>query len=170
MQRTFGDPRWPGLAARFRRRLGVELVQFHKDKDAETLHGPHRRAPLPPEQARDALRRLLQLRAVGLREPLPFAPYSGWELYRNSADFERAVKLAHGRWNGNGQGFAEGADPALQLALRGRDPFTDEATLLRFADAAMAVFVAVCEGQVYAGVDPEALAGLALADDAEDAA
>ncbi len=150
--------------------LGVELVQFHKDKDAEATHGPHRRAPLPPEQARDALRRLLQLRAVGLREPLPFAPYSGWELYRNSADFERAVKLAHGRWNGNGQGFAEGADPAMQLALRGRDPFTDEATLLRFADAAMAVFVAVCEGQVYAGVDPEALAGLALADDAEDAA
>ena len=143
------------------------LVQFH---DSEGGIGPHVREALPPEQARQALARLLQLRAAGLREPLLFAPYSGWELYRNSGRFEYAVKQARAKWHGNGQGFAEGEDPALRLALRGRDPFADQAALHRFADAALAVFAAVQDGNAHAGVDPAALDGLAAAFDAEDAA
>ena len=80
------------------------------------------------------------------------------------------VEQAREKWHGNGQGFAEGEDPALRLVLRGRDPFADEATLLRFADATLAVFAAVIDGESYAGVDPAALKGLADAWDAEDAA
>ena len=147
--------------------MALPLVAFHEAREG---HGPHVRVPLPPEQARAALRRLLQLRAAGLREPLPFAPYSGWELYRHRERFEHAVEQARAKWHGNGQGFAEGEDPALRLVLRGRDPFADEATLLRFADATLAVFAAVIDGESYAGVDPAALKGLADAWDAEDAA
>ena len=147
--------------------MALPLVAFHEAREGL---GPHVRAPLPPEQARAALRRLLQLRAAGLREPLPFAPYSGWELYRHRERFEHAVEQAREKWHGNGQGFAESEDPALRLVLRGRDPFADEATLLRFADATLAVFAAVIDGESYAGVDPAALKGLADAWDAEDTA
>ena len=147
--------------------MALPLVAFHEAREG---HGPHVRVPLPPEQARAALRRLLQLRAARLREPLPFAPYSGWELYRHRERFEHAVEQARAKWHGNGQGFAESEDPALRLVLRGRDPFADEATLLRFADATLAVFAAVIDGESYAGVDPAALKGLADAWDAEDAA
>ncbi|KAF1694157.1 exodeoxyribonuclease V subunit gamma [Pseudoxanthomonas koreensis] len=147
--------------------LALPLVEFHETKEGP---GPHIREPLPPAQARQALGRLLQLRAQGLREPLPFAPYSSWELYCCSDNFTRAVKQASAKWHGNGRGFAEGEDPALRLALRGRDPFADDAMLLRFADTTMVVFAAVVEGRVYEGVDAEALRGLADAWDAEDAA
>ncbi|GAB3511124.1 exodeoxyribonuclease V subunit gamma [Pseudoxanthomonas daejeonensis] len=148
--------------------MALPLVEFHETKDHGP--GPHLREPLSPAVARQVLGRLLQLRAQGLREPLPFAPYSSWELYRYSERFDFGVKQASAKWRGNGQGFAEGEDPALRLALRGRDPFADDAMLLQFADTTMAVFAAVVEGKVYAGVDPEALSGLADAWDAEDAA
>ncbi len=171
----FGRPNGPtairnGLDWLLARAAGQDLplVEFHETDDG---HGPYPREPLSQEAARDALSRLLQLRAQGLREPLPFAPYSGWALYANSDRFERAVKLARDTWHGSGpDGFAEGRDPALGLALRGRDPFADEASLQRFADIAMGVFAAVLHGQVDAGVDPEALEGLAAAYEAEDAA
>src|SRR3546814_9152729 len=58
----------------------MPLVEFHDG--AELSIGPHERAPLDPAQARDVLRMLIDLRARGLRRPLPFAPSSGWELYR----------------------------------------------------------------------------------------
>ena len=146
----------------------VTLAQFH---EGERGLGPHVRELLAPEAARSALRRLVDLRAQGLREPLPFGPYSGWEFFI-AADYARGVKAAADRWRGVGRRFAEGAGEASRLALRGRDPFADEAGLVRFADTAMVVFSAVVAGATYAGIDAAALQGLAIpADgDAEDAA
>jgi len=171
----FGKPSGPqairnGLDWLLARAAGLDLpmVEFH-ELDQRGL-GPHPRPELTPQAARAALRGLLQLRAQGLREPLPFAPYSSWELFQNGESFARAVKLAAAKWRGNGRGFAEGDDVALRLALRGRDPFADEGGLLQFADVAMSVYAALQSGQVYAGIDPQALQGLASAADAEDAA
>ena len=147
--------------------LARPLVQFHDGGDAGP--GPHLRPPLDPETARTALRRLLALRAQGLRQPLPFGPYSGWEFFR-ADDYARGVKAAAGKWRGNGRGFAEGEGDAVRLALRGMDPFADEAALLHFADAAIAIFAAVQSGDAYAGVDRDALRGFAIARDDEDAA
>lgn len=143
------------------------LVQFHDRGDAGI--GPHMRAPLDPEAACQALRRLLALRARGLRETVPFGPYSGWEFF-NADDYERGVKAAAGKWRGNGRGFAEGEGDAVRLALRGVDPFADEAALLRFAEAAVAIFAAVESGDAFADVDRDALRGLALARDDDEAA
>ncbi|KAF1686875.1 exodeoxyribonuclease V subunit gamma [Pseudoxanthomonas broegbernensis] len=170
----FGKPNGPatirsGLDWLLASAAGIELplAGFHEGEGRRL--GPHLRPPLAPEAARAALRRLLELRAQGLREPLPFAPYSAWELF-SAPDPVRGVKAAATRWHGNGQnGFAEGRQAALRLALRGLDPFADPALLLRFADLAMSVFAAVQDGEVHAGVDPGALAGLAAAFDAEDA-
>ena len=150
---------------------GASLVQFHHVKTAGV--GPHVRAALAPDQARAVLARLLELRGQGLREPLPFGPYSSWEYYRCATGpggtQEKGAKAAAKKWHGGGRGFAEGDAPAIQVALRGRDPFADDAALLRFADVAMVVFSAVEEGEVYSGVDIEALRGLAAAiGDAED--
>ncbi|GHD75573.1 RecBCD enzyme subunit RecC [Luteimonas padinae] len=171
----FGKPNGPsmirsGLDWLLARAAGIELPfeDFH-ETDAGGV-GPHRRDPLSPGEARDALRRLLALRAQGLREPLPYAPYSAWAYASvdNDDDPDKAVEAARKQWHGAGGGFAEGQGDALRQVLRGRDPFADEAMLVRFADAAMTVFFAVRDGQAYAGVDPGTLAGLARAHDPEE--
>ncbi|MDH5830796.1 exodeoxyribonuclease V subunit gamma [Luteimonas sp. M1R5S18] len=142
------------------------LVEFHDG--GELGVGPHVRAPLDPAQARDVLRRLIGLRAQGLRRPLPFAPYSGWELFR-APTFERGLQLAAQRWHGSERSWGEGTGEALRLALRGRDPFGDEATQVAFVDLAMGIYSAVVSGAVYAGTDLAALRDIAAALDLEDA-
>src|SRR5690606_6035624 len=142
------------------------LVEFH---DGDELGvGPHERAPLDPGQARQVLRMLIDLRAKGLRRPLPFAPYSGWELYR-APGFERGLQLAAQRWHGSERSWGEGTGEALRLALRGRDPFTDEATQVAFVDLAMGIYSAVMAGELYAGTDLGALRDIAATLDLEDA-
>lgn len=148
--------------------LGMPLVQFHDAGDAGV--GPHVRAPLEAGQAREALRHLLALRRDGLREPLPFAPYSGWELFRAAPDLEKGLKAAAAKWHGSERSWAEGDSEALRLALRGRDLFADPATRLRFVDLTMAVYLAVTEGVVHAGTDADALHALARAVEMEDGA
>lgn len=170
----FGKPNGPsvirsGLDWLLARAAGIELP-FHEffETDGRDV-GPHTRAPLSPAGACDALRRLLALRAQGLREPLPYAPYSAW-CYASADNPDKAVEAARKQWHGagGGGGFAEGQGDALRQVLRGRDPFADEAMLVRFADAAMTVFLAVRDGEVYDGVDPATLAGLARAHDPEE--
>jgi exodeoxyribonuclease V gamma subunit len=148
--------------------VGMPLVQFHDAGDAGV--GPHARAPLEAGQARQVLRRLLALRRDGLREPLPFAPYSGWELFRAAPDLEKGLKAAAAKWYGSERSWAEGEGEALRLALRGRDPFADPAMRLRFVDLAMAIYLAVTEGVLHAGTDADALQALAGAFEAEDGA
>lgn len=147
---------------------GVELpfVEFHDDPDHGI--GPHRKPALTRDGAAAALRRLLVLRAEGLRRPLPFAPHSAWALYAAATD-EQGVRNAAARWRGSERSWAEGEGEALRLALRGRDPFADADALQAFTDLAFAIYGAVTVGQVAAApsvaqVLPEA------ADDAEDAA
>ena len=124
---------------------------------------------MPPEAARDALRALLALRREGLRRPLPFAPYAGWTLFERRDDPTRAIDAAMKRWRGRDDGgWAEGADDAQRLALRGRDPFADGEALRDFARIAGIVFGAVQDGQP----QPIPLGHVDLPDDdeAEDAA
>jgi len=146
--------------------LSTPLVQFHDGGEAGP--GPHIRPPLDAGQARALLAHLLALRARGLRKPLPFAPYSGWELF-NAPTFERGLQLAASRWYGSERSWAEGQGEALRLAMRGRDPFTDEATQVAFVDQAMSIYNAVVNGVLYGGVDVGALRQLAADLDLEQA-
>jgi len=145
--------------------LGAPLVEFHDDPEGV---GPHLRAPLDPDQAREVLRALAQLRERGLRQPLPFAPYSGWELYR-ADDLRKGLEAAAKKWHGGAFGWAEGSGEALRLALRGRDPFADEATRIAFVDLALGIYRAVVRGERHPGIDPEALRGIVEALDLEEA-
>lgn len=151
--------------------LDLPLVQFHDDDHV----GPHVRAALDPGQARTVLRHLIALRTQGLRAPLPFAPYSAWAFF-DAPDMEKGLKAAAARWYGSERSWAEGNGDALRLTLRGRDPFTDDATRLRFVDLAMGIYGAVQSGVVHAGTDAAALSTIAakldgLDDrDAQDAA
>ena len=105
-------------------------------------------APLPVKDARARLRMLLALRDEGLREPLPFLPYSGWCWYAAEQEPRRGGRSpwekASERWHG--RGFSEGESPAARLALRGRDPFADDALGERFRAIARMVFDAVVPG------------------------
>ena len=167
----FGKPNGPssirnGLAWLLASAAGVELpfVEFHEDVD--TGIGPHRRPPLSRESAIDALHALVALRREGLRRPLPFAPYSAWELFV-APDAERGLRNAASRWRGGDKQWAEGDSAALQLAFRGRDPFADAAAREEFIELAFVVFGAVTAGEA---LPPPAIGDVELPDDAEDAA
>ncbi|HST46179.1 MAG TPA: exodeoxyribonuclease V subunit gamma, partial [Luteimonas sp.] len=146
---------------------GMPLVEFHDGGDAGV--GPHVREALYAGQARNVLRHLLALRDKGLRRPLPFGPYSGWELFSAGGDLRRGLDAAAKRWHGSGRSWGEGNGEALQLALRGRDPFGHEPTQLEFVDLAMTIYGAVVHGQLYTGTDAQALHAIAESLDLEDA-
>jgi exodeoxyribonuclease V gamma subunit len=145
---------------------GVALPFVEFRDDAGHGVGAYPRDALSREAAVDALRGLLALRAEGLRRPLAFAPYSAWELF-TAENAERGARAAANRWRGSARSWAEGDAEALRLALRGRDPFADAASLQDFADTAYAIY-----GAVLQGLPAIAPAGLAPpgADDTEDAA
>jgi exodeoxyribonuclease V gamma subunit len=146
--------------------VDMQMVEFHDG--GEFGKGPHPRPPLDPAQARELLRQLMALRSRGLRAPLAFAPYSGWELFK-APTLEKGLDAAAKKWRGSDRGWAEGNSEALRLALRGRDPFTDEATQIEFVDLSMAIFSAVVSGTLYAGSDHDALRAMVAALDVEDA-
>ncbi|MGY1410787.1 exodeoxyribonuclease V subunit gamma [Luteimonas sp. A611] len=146
--------------------LARPLVEFHEDRELGA--GPHVRDPLDPVQARALLRTLVDLQERGLRSPLPFAPYSGWEFFR-AGDMRKGLEAAAKKWHGSDFSWAESSGEALRLALRGRDPFSDEATQVAFIDLAMGIYLAVVKGEFYAGTDPAALHAIADALDLEEA-
>lgn len=123
---------------------GRPLVQFHDDGDGAQRY---ERPALRAEQAREALRQLLQLREQGMREALAFAPYSGWALYsalRDGMSEEKAWQKMRERWTGDsGRNWAEGAGDAIKLTLRGRDLLADDGMREAFAATTEVVFDAV---------------------------
>ena len=113
--------------------------------------GPHLREPIPADRARAALRALLDLRAQGLREPLPFLPRSGWLWYEAQAKGKDGWDAARAKWHGGDRAWGEATTPAARLALRDRDPFADAATGERFRTIARRVFDALLHGNVEGG-------------------
>jgi exodeoxyribonuclease V gamma subunit len=137
---------------------GSRLFQFH---DTGAGPGPVQREPIEAARARAALNALLQLRTQGLREPLPFAPRAGWLFYDGEQRVKAGEKLranskspwerAHDQWQAE-RGFSEGDTASARLALRGRNPFEDEALGEEFRAIAGIVFDAVVHGREGEGV------------------
>lgn len=146
--------------------FAAPMVQFHDG--GELGVGPHVRRRLPAAEARAVLAQLMTLRAHGLRAPLVFAPYSGWALY-SAPTLEKGLEAAAKTWRGSERSWSEGGGDALRLALRGRDPFSDEATRVAFVDQTMAIYLAVAAGQRYDGTDLDTLREIAAGLDMEDA-
>lgn len=132
----------------------LPLVQFH-DSGEDGL-GPHVLPPLPPEQAQQVLRRLLQLRNEGLRAPLLYAPSTGWALYTALPAKREAEGRA--RWYGSDRSWAESSSAGYQLALRGHDPFASADSYRQLLHNSFVVFTAVREGRVFAGFDEQGAA------------
>ncbi|MGV8961630.1 MAG: exodeoxyribonuclease V subunit gamma [Stenotrophomonas sp.] len=130
--------------------LSMPLVQFAEGGDGDIV--ALERAALPAAQAKTVLRALLQLRERGLAEPLPFGPYSGWTLY-TAARPEKAREEAQQRWQGSERSWGEGNADSYQLALRGRDPFADDAGFERFEALTHLIYDAVCSGVLPASGD-----------------
>ncbi|MDO5505060.1 MAG: exodeoxyribonuclease V subunit gamma [Pseudoxanthomonas suwonensis] len=128
--------------------LQLPLVAFHED-----ALPPTPREPLEPAQARAALEHLLSIHDRAFREPLPFAARSGWA-YHAEPKARVGVRKALGQWRGGTHVWAEGGTDVMRLALRGRDPFVDPASLQRFIGLAVAIFAALEGGAV---VDPDSV-------------
>jgi exodeoxyribonuclease V gamma subunit len=106
--------------------------------------GPRRLPSLSPETARVALASLLDLALATRQLALPFMPKSAFAYAqaRHVGDSdERAWRLALEIWRTR-EGYGEGDDPWVRLALRGNDPFDDAtgAAAQRFRESAVAVF------------------------------
>ncbi len=129
----------------------LPLLQFHDDDSGN--YGPHVRQPLDSETAKKALKALLRLRSDGLQAPLLFAPYTGWDIY--SSDEGRREKAGRDRWNGSERSWGERDGEALQLALRGVDPFASQTTAHRFIHNSLLIFTALNEGRVLPDFDGE---------------
>lgn len=120
----------------------LPLVQFHQAGDQL---GPHL-LPAPGMQpARQALQALLQLRQHGLRQPVLFAPYTGWTLYTQPGEKQRSEGSK--RWHGTERSWGEGTGQAWQLVLRGRDPFANDDDYAALLHNSLQVFTAVREGR-----------------------
>jgi exodeoxyribonuclease V gamma subunit len=145
--------------------LDMPFVQFH-DSEGFGL-GPHAKPNIGIDEARTLLAKLMDLRVKGLYAPLPFVPYSGWELFK-APTLERGLNAAMKKWAGSDRAWGEGQGEALRLALRGREPFTDEAMRVAFVDQTMTIFSAVVSGQLYQGIDLDALREIAADLDVED--
>ncbi len=120
----------------------LPLVQFHEGEDGI---GPHVAPALDAGAARDALRTLLRLRSEGLRAPLLFGPRTGWAIW-NAAGEEKMRRAAHDAWHGNDHAWGEATTDAMQLAMRGRDPFAATADFGELVGNCQRVFAAVCMG------------------------
>jgi exodeoxyribonuclease V gamma subunit len=129
----------------------LPLVQFHEAGDDGL--GPHVLPPLDPGQARQVLRRLLQLRSEGLRAPLLYGPSTGWVLY-TSAEAKRETE-GWAQWHGSDRRWGESSGAGYQLALRGRDPFANADSYRQLLHNSFVVFTAVREGRVFAGFPKE---------------
>jgi len=169
----FGEPNGPsvirhGLDWLLASAAGQALPMFEFHDDGDGRFGPHERPAIDPAQAKEALRKLLELRAAGLREPLVFAPRSGW-LYYSAKTPERGIEAARKQWQGGDRSWGEGAGVAYALALRARDPFADRAALREFVANATTVFSAVASGiGVAPQVDEDAIAAATLAGDEDE--
>ncbi|PNS08792.1 exodeoxyribonuclease V subunit gamma [Solilutibacter silvestris] len=176
MRLRFGEMNGPaairhGLDWLLAEAAGVELPFDELFDDGDDGIGPHTRPSIGREAARDALRALLVLRDDGLRQPLPFAPYSAWELFKlaTAGKVAQGVKKAAEKWHGSARGWAEGDDAALRLALRGRGPFADADSLRDFAAVSGKIFGAVTRGHaVPIEIDGIGEIELPQRDDAED--
>ncbi len=92
-----------------------------------------------PEQPSELLHDLLRLYRRGLCEPIAFFPKSAWSYVANGESFYTANQA----WTPTkDRPFAEGADPAYRLALRGRS----DALSGEFAELAVRVFGPVFNG------------------------
>lgn len=106
------------------------------------------------EQALATLAWLLQLMALGQREPLPFRPHAGWLCWQAIekygavlvTDEDGAGPAQQGWRNHLGQG--EGSDPWTTLALRAAEPFSDAAATARFTKLSCAIFAALRDANV----------------------
>lgn len=96
---------------------------------ADGEHSPEILAPIAPATARARLAELLALYRRAVTEALPFMPKAAFAYAQGLRSPEHeagAWKKAQDEWwTRDGTGEGEGAD--VRLALRGRDPFDDEA-------------------------------------------
>jgi exodeoxyribonuclease V gamma subunit len=109
-------------------------------------------APLPQMLARQKLESLIAMALEARVQALPFMPKAALEFWRKGEE-AAGLKAAEKSWHGD---FGEGRDPWVNMALRGAEPFVDEAATRRFVGLARFVF--------------EKMPGLEVQDEAESEA
>jgi exodeoxyribonuclease V gamma subunit len=106
--------------------------------------GPRLLVALPPDEARRALSTMLSVLLDAREQPLPFMPKAAFayaQARHADKSEERAWQAASEHWQSR-EGYGEGQDVWVRLALRGNDPFDDPTSAMaqQFRDLAHTVF------------------------------
>jgi exodeoxyribonuclease V gamma subunit len=131
-------------------RLGLDALVWSALAESRPVHrlisdeGPRSLSPLSPNEARQALSMMIDALLQAQQRPLEFMPKAGFayaQARQADKSEERAWQAARELWRTR-EGFGEGQDAWVRLALRGNDPFDDPkgAPAQRFRDLALAVF------------------------------
>lgn len=141
------------LSALLARLHNIEVMWLRREKKGASPQLVPVNAEIDHSYAQQALNALLRLRELASTRPLPWLPDTA-EVYRkrmskhdpnDTQAIAEALDKAADTWLGDGfNTFAE-ADNAVLLAMRGRDPFADEApstraVFIQLADALEATF------------------------------
>ncbi len=135
--------------------LGIDVLIWSALGRTQPVHrlvakqGAQLISPLPQDAARAALLELLRLHEQAREQLLPFMPKTGFAyasaLASGKSEFSAWAK-AHGEWIKR-EGYGEGQDPWVRLALRGNDPFDDDhrdgETAQQFRDLSQHVFAVI---------------------------
>lgn len=101
---------------------------------------PRELPAVPPEQAQEILRHLVEGFLEGQTRPLCFAPSTSSEIAKllakeGAVPGEAVAAAAAKHWETSWSGTPEGSGPAVLAAWRDRDPFADERPWVRWAEA-----------------------------------
>ncbi len=115
--------------------LGIDALFWSALGETRPLHrlitgeggGAEVIMPFQADAARKALRELLAIYRRALAAPLPFMPKSGFayaQALAKHGDDDKAWAAGAKEWHRR-EGYGEGDEPEVKLALRGCDPFDD---------------------------------------------
>ena len=113
--------------------LGLDALVWSALGEPRSIHrlvtgeGPRQISPLSPDDACRALTTMIDTLRQARKRPLPFMPRAAFayaQARRADKSEDRAWQLAFEHWRTR-EGYGEGQDVWVRLALRGNDPFDD---------------------------------------------
>lgn len=126
----------------------VELVTFETDGQ-QTIRPQVLQPALQANQAQQLITALIGLLGLGLRRPLPYSAWSGWEYYsRLSEKTDKAVSAGRSCWIGNDHSWCEQKDPLTQKALLGNIPYINSMSTQLFESISVFIFDSLTKGHM----------------------
>ena len=126
----------------------VALVAFETD-DQQKIRSRILQPALQANQAQHIIMALVRLLGLGLRRPLPFSAWSGWEYYSRLIETpDKAYSAARSCWIGHDRSWCEQKDLSTQKVLLGNMPYIDSMATQLFQSISHFIFDSLTQGNM----------------------